>query len=244
MTMRVHVLQHVPFEGLGSIGPWLAARDASIGYTRFYESPSLPDHSAFDLVIAMGGPMSVNDEHRWPWLTREKDFVREVVGQGTPLVGICLGAQLIAAALGARVYPNRYKEIGWFDIEAARGTSDCFRFPSPCTAFHWHGETFDLPPGAVRLASSAACENQAFQLGRAVIGLQFHLETTAESVESMIANCRSELSDGPYVKSEGQLREVPAAVYSRANLLMAELLTYVTQPMLHATGLDRSTGSS
>ena len=236
--MKVHVLQHVPFEGIGSIGLWLTARSASVSYTRFYESPVLPAHSAFDLVIAMGGPMSANDEHRLPWLRSEKDFIRDVVRHGTPLVGICLGAQLIAGALGARVYPNRYKEIGWFDIEADRGVSDCFRFPSPCKAFHWHGETFDLPPGAFRLASSAACENQAFQLGRAVIGLQFHLETTAESVATMVANCRSELDDSPYVQSEAQLREVTATAYSRANLLMAEVLTYVTRPNPRATTRD------
>src|SRR5690606_30657296 len=107
--------QHVPFEGLGSMGPWLVRRKAEITFTRFFESPSLPDLSGMDLVIAMGGPMSVNDEAALPWLVHEKSFLRAAIGQGVPVLGICLGAQLIASALGAQVYPGPHREIGWFD---------------------------------------------------------------------------------------------------------------------------------
>ena len=142
--MHAHVLQHVPYEDIGSIQPWLAARSATVGYTRFFEGAGLPALDGIDLVIAMGGPMSVNDEAELPWLVAEKAFVREAVTRGLPVLGICLGAQLIASALGARVYRNAEKEIGWFPVEAVAGAADGFRFPDSSLVFHWHGETFDL----------------------------------------------------------------------------------------------------
>ena len=156
--MKARVLQHVPFEDIGSMRGWLAARDASINYTRFFDAGAvLPGLKDVDLIIAMGGPMSVNDESRLPWLRAEKQFLRDAVARGVPVIGVCLGAQLIASALGARVRPNRCREIGWFDIEAvAGGGGDQFAFPDRVKVFHWHGETFDLPPGAIHLARSAA----------------------------------------------------------------------------------------
>ena len=227
--MNVHILQHVPFEDVESIAPWLAEQGAAVAYTRFHESSRLPEASGLDLVIAMGGPMSVNDEASLPWLANEKRFLREAIRHGIPVVGICLGAQLIASALGARVYPVRHREIGWFDIEACPAAGNGFRFPDRSKVFHWHGETFDLPPGATRLARSEVCENQAFQLGSKVIGLQFHLETTRESVEKMIANCRDELVAGPYIQSETALRGVPDATFAQINALMTEVLSHVTR---------------
>ena len=226
--MKVHVLQHVPFEGIGSMGSWLAERDAAISSTRFFENPVLPECSGLDLIIAMGGPMSVNDEATLPWLRPEKEFIRAAVGHGVPVIGICLGAQLIASALGARVFRNAEKEIGWFPIRSTAGGADTFCFPDQCTVFHWHGETFDLPAGAVRLAQSAACQNQAFQLKRHVIGLQFHLETTPESARAILDNCGDELLPGPYIQSEAELRQVTADSYAGINRLMGEVLSYVT----------------
>ena len=227
--MKAHILQHVPFEGIGSMSSWLSVRDASVTYTRFYESAVLPEPKALDLVIIMGGPMSVNDEAALPWLKTEKQFIRDAVQRGVPVVGICLGAQLIASALGARVYPNREKEIGWFEIEATPGTNDVFRFPQKATVFHWHGETFDLPAGATRLAKSAACANQAFQIGARVIGLQFHMETTPESLDSIIIKCRQELVEGPYVQSESSMRAASGMEYANINRLMEDVLAYVTR---------------
>jgi GMP synthase-like glutamine amidotransferase len=227
--MNVRVLQHVPFEGLGSIEAWLGARPARVEYTRFYRSPVLPDLRAVDLVIAMGGPMSVNDEREHPWLKPEKAFLKEAVGRGLPVLGVCLGAQMIASALGARVCANACKEIGWFPVRAVSTDADVFRFPPQVTVFHWHGETFDLPPGAIHLASSAGCQNQAFQIGRNVIGLQFHLETTPESADAIIRNCRAELVEGEYVQTEQALRSVSEAEYGGINRLMDEVLTYITR---------------
>jgi GMP synthase-like glutamine amidotransferase len=228
--MKVGVLQHVPFEGLGSIESWLAARGAKIHYTRFFDSPLLPDIADLDLIIALGGPMSVNDEADLPWLKEEKRFISGAIISGKPLLGICLGAQLIASALGARVYPGRHKEIGWFDIERTSNNPDLFQFPKTVTVFHWHGETFDLPPGASRLARSAGCENQAFQIGPRVMGLQFHLETTPESAESIVGHCRAELIGGIFIQSEDELRRISAGSYTAVNALMAQVLSYITRP--------------
>lgn len=226
--MHAHVLQHVPYEDIGSIQSWLAARSATVSYTRFFDHGDLPALDGIDLVIAMGGPMSVNDEAELPWLVAEKAFVRAAVARGVPVLGICLGAQLIASALGARVYPNGAKEIGWFPVEAVADAADGFRFPASSLVFHWHGETFDLPPGAVRLARSAACANQAFQLGRRSIGLQFHLETTPESGAAMLAHGRDELVAAPYVQTEADIRAAAPATYAEGNRLMAGVLDYLT----------------
>ncbi len=227
--MKVHVLQHVPFEGLGSIASWLKDHKAEVTSTRFYDNPALPPWSGLDLIIAMGGPMSVNDEATLPWLRSEKQFIRGAVEHGVPVLGVCLGAQLIASALGARVYRNTQKEIGWFQIEATACPADAYHFPAKCTVFHWHGETFDLPDDAVRLAKSAACENQAFQVGRHVIGLQFHLEATPESAASILYNCGDELVPGTYIQTESELGIVSGAVYAEINTLMDKVLSYLTR---------------
>jgi GMP synthase-like glutamine amidotransferase len=226
--MRAHILQHVPFEGIGSINSWLEARQAEITYTRFFESNMPPEIKGLDLVAIMGGPMSVNDEIALPWLIQEKSFIRNAIREGIPTLGICLGAQLIASALGAHVYRNACKEIGWFPIMATPYRENHFRFPERCLAFHWHGETFDLPPGAIHLARSRGCENQAFQIGKNAIGLQFHLETTPESLDALVANCRGELIPGPYIQSEKRLRLVAKSAYSKINSIMSDLLSYIT----------------
>lgn len=232
--MRAHVLQHVWFEDIGSMRGWLDARDAHIGYTRFFETgATLPAVDEVDLLIVMGGPMSVNDEWQYPWLHDERRFIGEAIRRDKPVLGICLGAQLIAGALGAKVYPNAVKEIGWLpvtavDHNASNENGDIFRFPASTMVFHWHGETFDLPPGAVHLARSAACTHQAFQLGRNVIGLQFHLETTPATADLIIANCRDELIEGPWVQSEERIRAAAPSAYADINTLMDALLYHIT----------------
>ncbi len=225
--MKVQVLQHVPFEGPGSMAAWLAARRVELGLTRLFAGDPLPRAEEVDALIAMGGPMSVNDEHELPWLRPEKQLVRDAVERGIPVLGVCLGAQLMAGALGARVYPGPAKEIGWFPIEGVPGVERAFQFPPEHLAFHWHGETFDLPPGAVRLAFTAGCANQAFQVGRRAIALQFHLETTPPAAAALVENCRDELVPGPYVQSESELLAAPAARYAAANILMEDVLGYL-----------------
>jgi len=227
--MRAHYLQHVPFEGLGSIEPWLQAAGYRITRTRFFDDGELPSTDGLDLLVVMGGPMGVNDTAEFPWLAREMVFIHEVIASGAPVLGICLGAQLIAGALGARVYKNREKEIGWHPIQAtAPGGPASFGFPPSAEGFHWHGETFDLPPGAIRLASSQACESQAFQVGSSVIGLQFHLETTPTSARDLVANCREELIPSRYVQTEETILAAQSERYDSINRLMGEVLAYLT----------------
>lgn len=226
--MRAHYLQHVAFEGLGSIEPWLRGAGYVITATRFFESTRLPDLNDMDLLVVMGGPMSVNDEDEFPWLAQEKQFIRSAVEAGKPALGICLGAQLIASVMGARVYPNHSKEIGWFPVHAVPTDDPAyFRFPAVMEPFHWHGETFDLPAGAVRLAQSDACKNQAFQLGKRVIGLQFHLETTPETARQIVENCREELLSAKYVQSETAILKVADEKFQSINDLMIEVLSFL-----------------
>lgn len=228
--MRAQVFQHVPFEGTGSIGPWLEAREIGVGVTSFFRPDKVPNVAKVDFLIVMGGPMSVNDERHLPWLVAEKRFIGDMISRGKPVLGVCLGAQLIANVLGSKVYPNVKREIGWFPIHATStsGYQDrAFKFPSECRVFHWHGETFDLPDGAVRLARSAACQNQAFQFGSNVIGLQFHLETTPASARELITHCREELVPAKYVQSEEAILAVPAERYGRINALMSNVLAFL-----------------
>lgn len=226
--MRVHYLQHVPFEGLGSIEPWLVKHRCDVTATKLFESSSLPNPEDFDLLILMGGPMSVNDEEHFPWLRVEKQLVKNTVTAGKGVLGICLGAQLIVNSLGETVYPNRRKEIGWFPIEGLSVEDETiYSFPSSLDVFHWHGETFDLPEGAVHTARSKACENQAFQLGKTVIGLQFHLETTEETAKTLITHCREELLPSVYVQPEKVILDQSPEKYSRINREMAKVLSFL-----------------
>jgi len=224
--MRVHYLQHVPFEGLGSIGSWLDSRSTTVTSTELYRSASFPGLSEFDWLIVMGGPMSVKDEKAYPWLVEEKRFIDACIRNSKVVLGICLGAQLIAASQGSAVYPNGEKEIGWFPVEPAGGPDgSAFSaiFSRPFEAFHWHGETFDLPPGAVHLARSQACRNQAFAIGDRVLALQFHPEMTPGAASALVENCRDELVPGTWIQSTDRILK-PDENFRRSNDLMAEIL--------------------
>ena len=145
------------------------------------------------------------------------------------MLGICLGAQLIAKAMGAAVYRTREKEPGWHPIQGVTSNDDStFRFPAEATVFHWHGETFDLPQGARLLARSRACENEAFQLGSSVIALQFHLETTPDTAQALVSHCADELLPAQYVQTAQEILSVPAARYRSINGLMEEVLSFLT----------------
>lgn len=227
-SIRVHYFQHVPFEGLGSIESWLKANSARVSVTRFYESASLPDTDDIDWLIVMGGPMSFNDEQMYPWLQAEKEFIVRAMKNEKIVLGVCLGAQLIASALGAKVYPNKFKEIGWFPIQRSSVIEDTPYsniFPSNLRAFHWHGETFDLPENAILVAQSEGCKNQAFSIGNRVLGLQFHLESTPDSLKSLIDHCRDELVSGPYIQSELEMLEMNSRL-GNINAVMDDILEY------------------
>lgn len=183
MAKRVLVFRHVAAEGLGIIAECLDAAEVSWAYVDLPGGAPAPPLDSATALIFMGGPMSANDD--LPYIRREIQLIETGVAQNKPVLGICLGAQLIAKALGARVYSNRVKEIGWYPVswtDEARRDILFSGLTQPETVFHWHGETFDLPPGSARLAESEACRNQAFRFGKNVYGLQFHLEVTPEMI--------------------------------------------------------------
>ncbi|MEM9445504.1 MAG: amidotransferase [Verrucomicrobiota bacterium] len=202
--MRVHYLQHVPFEGLGSMEPWLRANGHQITHSPLFDSAALPASSAFDFLIIMGGPMGIYDEKRYPWLVEEKRFIEKNMSDGKPMLGICLGAQLIANVLGATVKKNPHKEIGWFEITKAaelEKTPLTNSFPDKAHVFHWHEDTFEIPGGASHLAQSHACANQGFIYQDRVLALQFHLETTYESAKALVDHCGNELEESASIQT-------------------------------------------
>jgi len=229
--MRVHYLQHVPFENLGSIADKLISLGHEITSTQLYEPHTLPALSEFDWLIIMGGPMGIYDEEDYPYLVEEKRLLKNAIEQGKIVLGICLGAQLIADTLGARVYAGKHKEIGWFQVDRDLAAANTFigsAIPESIEAFHWHGDTFDLPEGAVHLASSAACKSQAFVYGDRVVALQYHLETTRESAAALIEHCSDELVDGPCIQSADAMLE-NADRFVNVNSAMASLLDRLAQ---------------
>ncbi len=225
--LSVQVLQHVPFEGLGSIHAWLDARGAAVEYVRFFAG-EIPDPvRRFDLVIVLGGPMSVHDTAVHPWLWGEQAYLHALCMEGRAVLGICLGAQLIARALGANVSAAHAREIGWWPI-AGEALGDGLVLPVQMYVFQWHGETFALPAGGRRLASSTVCENQAFVYGSRVIGLQFHLEITPIGVEELVQHCGEELaSGGEFVHGRRERAGAPALLYASSNALMEAVLQYL-----------------
>lgn len=194
--LRIHACLHAPFENLGSLEPWIRARGHELAFTRLYQGDALPPGDSFDWLIVMGGPMGVHDEAAFPWLKGEKEFLREAVDGGRAVLGICLGAQLLAHVLGARVARNREMEIGWYPIRIeaeARASWPGRAFPPVFTAFHWHGDAFEVPPGALALGRSEACTAQGFLHGDRVLGLQFHPEVNRTVLEDLIGNLGAEL---------------------------------------------------
>jgi len=223
---KIHYFQHVPFEGLGSIEEWITLSGHSLTSTRFFESTVLPEISDIDWLIVMGGPMSVNNEKQYPWLAAEKKFIRQAIDEGKTVLGICLGSQLVSAALGAKVYQNKEKEIGWFDIELtcfAKSDKLFFDIENRIKVFHWHGDTFDLPEKAVHLAFSKGCKNQAYSYKDKVLALQFHLEPTISSLQEMIDFGRDELKTGKYVQTEQELKKYDLLIESSREILFTIL---------------------
>lgn len=177
---KLLVLQHVPHEILGTLNPLLKRAGFRIRYVNFARHPDAePSLDGYDGMVILGGPMSVNDAHRLPHLNTEMRLIEQALQRDLPVLGICLGAQLIAKTLGARVYANGEKEIGWYDVSPTdHGEADPLlaEFGESEKIFQWHGETFDIPRSGLHLAFSSLCAHQAFRYGANVYGFQFHLE--------------------------------------------------------------------
>lgn len=228
--MRVHWLQHADFEELGCIAPWLAAQQAQVTHTRLYAGEALPSTNDFDWLIVMGGPMNIYEYDLHPWLRAEKELIKSAIDAGKKVLGICLGAQLIADVLGGSVTRGVHQEIGWFPVTlkpAAKQTAAFADFPETFTAFHWHGDTFALPPGAQPLMSSEACANQAFSIGNRITGIQFHLEVTAANARVWFEHERP--APARYVQTPDEiLRDVTR--FADNNRLMLKLLACMRGP--------------
>jgi len=211
--VRIHCLQHLKNETLGNIGAWIARKGYKLTKTLLYEDSLFPDSGEFDLLLIMGGTMSVYQEEEYPWLKPEKEFVRKVIGIGKPVLGSCFGAQMISEVLGGKVTENPYKEIGWHRVRSMEGKSPGERrisklpscmFPE-FTGFMWHRDTFEIPAGAIKLFESEACPNQGFIYNGNVLGLQFHPEADRQWIRNLIRDSGHELVSGKYIQSEKEI---------------------------------------
>jgi len=225
--MRLHVIQHVPFEGPGLIGEWASESGceitADLSLTEEY-----PTASTIDLLCVMGGPMDADDEVASPWLRAEKRYIAECIAGGGAVLGICLGAQIIAEVLGGRVRRGRHKEIGWYPValtEEGRSEQLFSAWPETFVTGQWHGDTFELPRGIAPLISSEAFPHQAFVFDRRVVGLQFHLEWTLDGLTALVEACRGELGQrGLWMMSADELLEAaPERIATNRPLLFSLL---------------------
>jgi GMP synthase-like glutamine amidotransferase len=226
--MRLQWFQHVPFEDLANIDPWATAHGFEVRGTRLFDGEEPSPGAEFDWLVVMGGSMNIYEEDRYPWLAAEKLAIERAVRAGAVVVGVCLGAQLLADVLGGIVVRNPVPEIGWFPVrltDAGRESTVFGALPDTFDAFHWHGDVIRSPGDAVVTAVSDVCPVQAFELDGLVFGLQFHLESTEESIDRLIGNAAGDLVDVPTVQQPREMRgrhgELAAIETSMTTLLDA-----------------------
>jgi GMP synthase-like glutamine amidotransferase len=236
-TVAILVLQHADWELPGCYGAVLHDRGAQTLVARPDQDERLPDWREFDAILAMGGPMSVNDDARLPWLRGEKTLITEAVAAGTPYLGVCLGAQLLAAALGAPVYRGPRPEYGMHPVDlsaAARTDPVLGAVPARLDVFQWHGETFDLPAGAIALAGSPGYPHQAIRAGDHAYGLQFHLEVSQEllgtwlAVPDCLAEAQRALGPDAQERLTAQLQAAETEMLGHARHIMTAWLDLIT----------------
>ena len=223
--MRLHFLQHVWFEDLGVIKNWAEQNNLTVTRTAFYENEPLPSTGSIDWLVIMGGSMNIYEYDKFPWLKPEKEFIKKAIKAGKQVLGICLGAQLIADVLGAKVYNNQYKEIGWFQLRKVLPALDMF--PNEFIGFHWHSDTFDIPEDCLRIAETEACPNQGFvSKDENVLALQFHLEIKKEGIEKLVGKCGDEIIEAKFIQDKESIL-LPKRYITKSNDLMIKLLNNI-----------------
>ncbi len=220
----IHYLMHVPFEGPGCIIDWAKKEGYDLIPLKMFSKTALPSPGEVNNLVIMGGPMGVRDEEEYPWFKAEKEFIRQVISQNSKVLGICLGAQVIAGILGAEVYKNEKPEIGWFPVNFTSDGIKIFNSGKQMNVFHWHGDTFDLPKGARHLAFSKVTPNQAFSWNDHVLGIQFHLEITSDSMKKMLIACADQVEPSEFIQEIDQIKKHGASFIEAANKVMFSLL--------------------
>jgi len=206
INMHFHFIQHMAFETPGSILDWCSNKNHTYSITRIYEDLLLPPLNEFDVLVIMGGSMGVYEEKDYPWLKTEKAFIKSAIDAEKKVLGICLGAQLIAEALGAKVTPHTLKEIGWWPVQKTTAHKLTNHLPATFTTFHWHGDTYSLPENAIHLLGTPGCDQQGFIYKNHVAGLQFHMEVKKDLLENMTDHEKAELVKSSYVQTENEIR--------------------------------------
>jgi len=227
--MKFTIFQHVPYESPGYILDWIIEKGHSTEEVNFYDHPKLPALDATENLIVMGGPMNIYDDNEFSWLPEERDFIKNAIQQGTKVLGICLGSQLIADAMNAQVFKNEHEEVGWLEVDVdEKNLPEKFKgiFPERFKTFHWHGDTFNMPDGIKGFVSSKATANQAF-ITENIAAFQFHMEMNPEGVIALIEHNETLFEeDLPFVQKPGQMLHMNEIHESNRKILFQFLDTF------------------
>jgi GMP synthase (glutamine-hydrolysing) len=214
----------MPFEYPASIADWAGKNDHITSYTKVFEHAIFPSTDSFDMLVIMGGIMGVYEEDEYDWMPAEKSCIKKSIEAKKKVLGVCLGAQFIAEALGAKVFPHTVKEIGWLPVEKVTPHLLTVKLPQTFTTFHWHGDTFTLPENAVHLFKTEACSQQGFVYNDHVAGLQFHMEVKEDLLNGMTEHERAELIKNDFVQTEDEIKNLMQQYISNQKKMMYDIL--------------------
>jgi GMP synthase (glutamine-hydrolysing) len=214
----------MPFEHPASIADWASENNHTTSYTKVFEDGGFPPTDSFDMLVIMGGIMGVYEEDEYHWMAAEKSCIKKSIEAKKKVLGICLGSQFIAEALGSKVFPHTVKEIGWLPVEKVMSHPLTKKLPQTFTTFHWHGDTFTLPENAVHLFKTEACSQQGFVYNDHVAGLQFHMEVKEDLLNGMTEHERAELIKNDFVQTEDEIKNLMQQYISNQKKMMYDIL--------------------